>query len=149
MPFALARAGLFGSEDTNWTLLVVGAVLASLASVGVAFVRRKILAALDLVAVPNRLVRWVETGTVAGALGLALLLPALAVVLAVLLVVAAVAGAFMVRAVERRRDELGRRRCECGHQVRKEALVCPECGRELEPEVRLGDQPRDEEDEAG
>ena len=47
--------------------------------------RGAVLGALDVAAVPSRAVRWVETGTVTGALGLVLLLPAIAAVLAALL----------------------------------------------------------------
>lgn len=143
IPFA--RAGFL--DGGGWTMAIVGALAASAASVGVAWVRRRLLAALDLLAVPARAVRWTETGTVAGALGLVLLVPVTAVLLAGVLVVGSVVVGVVVRAVDRRREELGRVECACGRRVRAEALVCPACGRSLEPAKKLGQRRGGAEDE--
>jgi hypothetical protein len=134
----LALAG-FGAEALDGLpLIVVGAVLSVVMSLLVGWTRRQLLAALDVMAVPGRLVRWLETGSVIGALALVLLVPVLAVALAVLLVVASSAVALVVRGVERRRDRVARRPCGCGYMVRNEASVCPSCGEEREPTIVLG-----------
>ena len=137
----LLHAGLVADLRGSTGLLVLSAVCAVATGFVVGWARRRILSALDLMAVPSRAVRWVETGTVAGALALVLLLPILAVALAAVVVVGSTTAGLIVRGVERRRDELSRVACVCGREVRVEALLCPTCGRELEPRRRL-DRPR-------
>jgi hypothetical protein len=136
----LVAAGL-AALNRDIVLLVLAAVLAALSSLVVSWARGRVLAALDIMAVPGRFVRWLETGTVAGALALVLLLPVLSIVLAALLLVVSTAAGFLVRALERRRDELAREGCECGYAVRVEALVCPSCGKERTPSKVLSPSP--------
>ncbi len=114
-------------------------VLASvLASLGLGWVRRKAMTTLAGVSISERWGRWIETGTVIGAVTTIALVPVLAVALAVVLVVAGVVVGATIWVVGNRVDARARTACACGHRVRKEASVCPKCGAELEPETKLG-----------
>lgn len=127
--------GIFGLQGLT-LLLSVGA------SLGLGWVRRRVISTLADVTIAERWWRWLETGGVIGAVTAIALVPVLAIVLAALIVLAGGGVGLSIWLVQKRRDASARVACACGYMVRKEALLCPECGAELEPASKLGQSKR-------
>ena len=138
--WVVAHAGLPDGLLGLKGLTILSSVLASM---GLGWVRRRIMASLASVSLSERWYRWIETGTVIGAITAIALVPILAVALAGLVVVGGVVAGASIWLVQSRLDARARVACECGHMVRREAQICPKCGAEIEPQIKLG-QPRSE-----
>lgn len=113
-------------------------LLAVAASLGMSWVRKRVMLVMADASISERWWRWLETGAVIGAVAAISLVPLLAVVLAAALVVVGAAVGGAIWSVQKARDERARTDCSCGKRVRKEAVYCPSCHAEITPEVRLG-----------
>lgn len=114
-------------------------VIAMAAALLTFWLKRRVVTALSAASISQRYYRWLETGAIVGAMAALVLVPALTVLLAVVVVASSVALGTTVWFVQRRLDRRARRPCpHCDYGVRREALLCPECRTELEPQQRLG-----------
>lgn len=118
--------------------LAVGFALAL--NQGLTWVRGRVLTWLGDLGVSG-FYKWVETGGVPAVLLLVALAPVFMLVIIVLLsllfAVLAAVGYVWRRAADRRQ----RRPCpHCSHAIRQEAVLCPQCGRAVEPTHWLGQE---------
>jgi hypothetical protein len=124
-----------GGEGAMGTL-TVSMVLAAGSSLGLGWVRRRLMEALGALSLPSRWWRWIEAGGVTGVVAMVVLLPVLALVLALALALVTGATAGLVWWVQRIRDQRSRRDCpnpSCSARPRVEASVCPACKTALRP----------------
>lgn len=124
--------GLFGMDG----LMMLVAIIMSLA---LFWIRRQVLKAFGSLSLSQRYYRWAESGVIVGAVAVLVLLPVLTIALAAVVLLGSAAVGVSVWVFQKHRDDEARRECpHCKVRIRKEALLCPECGAEVTPERRLG-----------
>jgi hypothetical protein len=130
--FFTAGAGGQGGAGT----LTFSMIVAAASSVGVHWLRSRLMEGLDALAVPSRWWRWIEAGGVTGVVAMVVLLPFLALALAIAMFTLSALVAGGVWYLRKSRDQKQRRDCpnpSCDYRPRVEATLCPECEAALTP----------------
>lgn len=130
------NAGIF---DVFWGPEGLSLLFSIVAAVILLLIRRHIIRTLGSLSVSQRYFRWLETGVIVGSVTVLVLLPFLTVVLAIVILVGSSIIGATLWFVQKQTDGAFRTDCpKCKHGVRKEALLCPKCGEDLEPSIKLG-----------
>ncbi|MEL6180123.1 MAG: zinc ribbon domain-containing protein [Myxococcota bacterium] len=127
-----------GPTEAFFSAVGLSMLTAAISATVTGVLRSWVLTTLDAIDAPTSWIRWAESASTVALLLVILLVPVLAVVVASLLVIVVLAAMGATLAARNAWERRQRIPCpSCGHLVRKEALICPECHHELDPSHRL------------